>query len=104
METFQQFLETSEVEKKEQHYRLQFRHVRKLFEVNVANCRFLQISRRTTFSNTPVQVIEFLTELRNVEISPIILLKSDSAREVPLAILQNWKTHKKYFRWGQFSV
>ena len=104
MEIFQQFLETSEVEKKEQHYRLQLRHARKLFEFNVANRRFLQISRRTTFSNTPVQVIQFLTELRNVEISPTILLKSDSTREALLEILQNWKTHKKYFRWSQFSV
>ena len=48
--------------------------------------------------------IEFLTELHNVEISPITLLKSNSAREALLAILQNQKTHKKYFRWSQFSV
>ena len=45
-----------------------------------------------------------LIELRNVEISPTTLLRSDSAREALLAILQNRKTHKKYFRWSQFSV
>ena len=73
--------------KKELHCRLQSRHLRKLFGVNVANCRFLEISRRTTFWNTPVQVIEFLIDLYNVEISPITLLKSDSAREALLAIL-----------------
>ena len=47
---------------------------------------------------------QFLTELYNVESSPITLLKSDSAGEALLAILQNWKTHRKYFRWSQFSV
>ena len=47
---------------------------------------------------------EFLTELYNVEISPMTLLKSDSAGEALLAILQNRKTHRKYFRWGRFSV
>ena len=47
---------------------------------------------------------QFLTEFYNVEISPIILLKSDSAGEVLLAILQNRKILRKYFRWGQFSV
>ena len=40
--------------KKELHYRLQSKHLRKLFGVNVANSRFLEISRRTTFWNTPV--------------------------------------------------
>ena len=80
---------------KEQHYRLQFRHLRKLFGDDVANCRFLEISIRTTFSNTPVQVIEFLTELYNVEISPITLLRIDSSREALLAILQNRKTEKE---------
>ena len=45
-----------------------------------------------------------LTELYNVKISLITLLKNDSAREALLAILQNQKTHKKYFRWSQFSV
>ena len=35
--------------KEELHDRLQSRHLRKLFGVNVANCRFLEISRRTTF-------------------------------------------------------
>ena len=83
--------------KKELHYRHQSRHLRKLFGVNVANCRFLEISRRTTFWNTPGQVKGFLTELYNVEISPITLLKSDSSREALLA-------HRKYFRWSQFSV
>ena len=77
---------------------VQSRHFRKLFAVNVANCRFLEISRRTTFWNTLVQVIKFLTELYNVEISPITLLKSDSSREALLAILKNRKTHRKYFR------
>ena len=90
--------------KKELHRRLQSRHLRKLFGVNVANCRFLEISRRTTFWNTPVQVIEFLIDLYNVEISPITLLKSDSAREALLVIFQNRKTQKKYFQWSQFSV
>ena len=51
-----------------------------------------------------MQVTEILIELRNVEISPTTLLRSDSAREALLAILQNRKTHKKYFRWSQFSV
>ena len=90
--------------KKELHYRHQSRHLRKLFGVNVANCRFLEISRRTTFWNTPVQVKGFLTELYNVEISPITLLISDSSRDALLAILENRKTHRKYFRWSQFSV
>ena len=90
--------------KKELHYRHQSRHLRKLFGVNVANCRFLEISRRTTFSNTPVQVKGFSTELYNVEISPITLLKSDSSREALLAILKNRKSHRKYFQWSQFSV
>ena len=79
------FLETSEVERKEQHYRLQSRHARKLFGVNVANCRLFEISRRTIFETT-VQVIEFLTELHNVEISPVTLLKSNSTKEALLAI------------------
>ena len=64
----------------------------------MANCRFLEISRKTTFLNTQVQVIRFLKELHNVEISPITLLKSDSSSEALLAILKNRKTHRKYFR------
>ena len=80
--------------------RLQSRHLRKLFGVN---CRFFGIFRRTTFRNTPVQVKGFLTELYNVEISPITLLKSDSSREALPAILKNWKTHRKYFQCSQFS-
>ena len=90
--------------KKELPYRLQSRHLRKLLGVNVANCRFLEIFRRNTFWSTPVQVTETLTELCNVEISPTTLLRSDSAKEALLTILQNRKTHKKYFRWSQFSV
>ena len=90
--------------KKELHYRLQCRHLRKLFGVNIANCRFLEISRRTTFWNTPGQVKGFLTELYNVEISPITLLRSDSSREAILAILKNRKIHRKYFPGSQFSV
>ena len=70
---------------------------------NVANCRSLEIFRRTTFLNTPIQVVEFPTELYAVEISPITLLRSDSSREALLAILKNWKTHMKYFRWSPFS-
>ena len=89
---------------KELHYRLQSRHLRKLFGANIANSRFFEISRRTTFWNIPVQVIEFLTELYKVEISPITLLKSDSAREALLTILKNRKTHRKYFHCSQFSV
>ena len=73
--------------KKEQHYRLQSRHLRKLFGVNITNCIFLGIC-------TPVQVIVFLAELYNEEISPTTLLKSDSARGSLLAILQNRQTHK----------
>ena len=84
--------------KKELYYRLQSSRFRKLFGINIANCRFLEISRRTTLWNTPVQVIRFLTELYNVEISPITLLKNDSSREALLAILRNRKTHRKYFR------
>ena len=34
--------------KKELHYRLQCRHLRKLFGVNIANCRFLEVFRRTS--------------------------------------------------------
>ena len=81
--------------------RLQSRHLRKLFGVN---CRFFGIFRRTTFRNTPVQVKGFLTELYNVEISPITLLKCDSPRVALLAILKYQKAHRKYFRWSQFSV
>ena len=62
---------------------------------------YLEVSRRTTFWNTPVQVIEFLAELYNVKTSPIIFLKSDSAREALLAILKNRKNHRKHSR---FSV
>ena len=83
--------------KKELHYRHQSRHFRKLFGVNVANCKFLEISRRITFWNTLVQVIGFLTELNYVEISPFNLLKSDSYSEALLWILKNWITHRKYF-------
>ena len=83
--------------KKELHYRHQSRHFRKLFGVNVANCKFLEISRRITFWNTLVQVIGFLTELNHVEISPFNLLKSDSYSEALLWILKNWITHRKYF-------
>ena len=61
---------------------------------------YLEVSRRTTFWNTPVQVIEFLAELYNVKTS-IIFLKSDSAREALLAILKNRKNHRKHSR---FSV
>ena len=39
--------------KKERHCRHQSRHLRKLFEINVADCRLLEISRRTTFWDTP---------------------------------------------------
>ena len=49
--------------KKELHYRLQSRHLRELFGVNIANYRFLEISKRTTFWSITVQVKEFLTEL-----------------------------------------
>ena len=80
--------------KKELHYRHQSRHSRKLFGVNVANCRFLEISEELLFET---QVIAFFKELYNLEISPITLLKSDSSREALLA-------HRKYFRWSQFSV
>ena len=91
--------------RKELHQRLQSRHLRKLFGANVANCRFFEISRRTAFWNTPVQVKGLLTELYNVEISPITLLKGDwSSREALPAILKNLKTHRKYFRWSQFSA
>ena len=38
--------------------------------------------------------MEFRTDLYNVEISPINLLKSDSSREALLAILKNRKTHR----------
>ena len=89
---------------KELRYRLQSRHLRKLFGVNIANCRYLEISRRTFFWNTPVQVIGFLTELYNVDISPMTLQKSDSSRKALLAIFKNRKTHRKYFQWSQFSV
>ena len=34
--------------KKELYYRLQSSRFRKLFGINIANCRFLEISRRTT--------------------------------------------------------
>ena len=44
-----------------------------------------------------MQVIEFLTELQDVEISPVTLLRSNSAREALLAILQHRKTHKNIF-------
>ena len=33
---------------KELYYRLQSRHLRKLFGVNIANCRFLEVFRRTS--------------------------------------------------------
>ena len=82
--------------KKEVHYRLQSRHLRKKFEVNIANCRFLEISKRTTFSNTPVQAKGFLSESNNVEISPITLLKSDSSIQVLLAILKNQKLTRNF--------
>ena len=49
-------------------------------------------------------LLEYLAGLYNVEMSPITLLKRDSARKALLAILQNRKTHKKYFRWSYFSV
>ena len=90
--------------KEEMHGRLQSRDLRKLFGINVGNCRLLEISRRTSFWHTPVQVKGFLTELYNVEVSPITLLKIDSSREVLLAILKNCKTHRKYFWWSHFSV
>ena len=56
---------------------------------NVANCRFLEITRGTTFQNIAMQVIDFSTEHYNAEISPITLLKNDSSREALLAILKN---------------
>ena len=49
-------------------------------------------------------LLEYLTGLYNVEMSAITLLKRDSARKALLAILQNRKTHKKYFRLSYFSV
>ena len=75
---------------KELYYRLQFRHLRKLFGVDIAN--------------TPAQVIGFLTELYYVEISPITLQKSDSSREALLAIFKIRKAHRKYCQWSQYSV
>ena len=69
--------------KKELHSRHQSRYLRKLFGVNVGNCRFLEISGRTTFWNTSVQVIGLLTELYDVESFPTTLLKSDSSRSSP---------------------
>ena len=89
--------------KKELHYRLQSKHLRNLVGVSLLvmlQTRFPKISRRTTFWNTQMQVIEFLTELYHVEVSPITLLKSGALLE----ILENQKTHRKYFRWSQFSV
>ena len=44
-----------------------------------------------------MQVIEFLTELQDVEISPVTLLRSNSAREALLAILQHRKNQKNIF-------
>ena len=75
--------------KTELHYRLQCRHLRKLFGVNIA-----KFPEELLFE-TPVQVIGFLTELYNEEISPFTLLKSDSSREALLAILENRKTNRK---------
>ena len=46
-------------------------------------------------------VFDRVVQYRNL---PITLLKSDFARKAFLAILQNRKTRKKYFRWSQFSV
>ena len=51
-----------------------------------------------------MQVIEFLTELQDVEISPVTLLRSNSAREALLAILQHRKTHKNIFGEVIFSI
>ena len=51
-----------------------------------------------------MQVIEFSRELQNIEISPITSLKSDSSTDALLVVLQNRKTHKKRFRWSQFSA
>ena len=56
---------------------------------NVANCRFLEITRGTTFRNIAIQVIDFSTEHYNAEISPITLLKTDSSREALQAVLKN---------------
>ena len=45
-----------------------------------------------------MHVMGFLTELYNLKISSITLLKRDSSREALLAILKNRKTHRKHFR------
>ena len=64
--------------KKGLHYRIQSGHVRNLVRVSLLvmlQTRFAKISRKTAFWNTPMKVIEFSTELHNVEISPTTLLK-----------------------------
>ena len=71
---------------------------------NLANCSFLETSRRISSRNTQKQVIEFQTELQNVEISPMTLLKRDSSTDALLEILKNRKTHRKLLQWSQFSV
>ena len=86
--------------KKELHYRHQPRNLRKLFGVNFANWNF----QKNYFLKDTSASDKVFDRLCNVEISPITLLKSDSSREALLAILKTRKTHRKYFRWSQFSV
>ena len=52
---------------------------------NLANCRFLEISRRMSSRNTKKQVLEYQIELQNVEISPMTLLKRNSSTNTLLA-------------------
>ena len=42
---------------------------------------FIEISRRATFQNTLMHVLEFLTELQSTEIYLVILLRSDSTTD-----------------------
>ena len=42
---------------------------------------FLEISRRATFQNIPVHVLELLTQLQIAAISPVTLLRSDSTTD-----------------------
>ena len=57
----------------------------------------LEMSRRATFRNKPVHVLEFSTELQNPEIYPANLVKYGSTTDVVQEIFKLWEHAQQTF-------
>ena len=62
------------------------------------------MSRRATFRNKPVHVLEFSTELQNPEIYLANLVNMVPPQTLSNKFLNYGNTLSKHLRWSQFSV